>query len=120
MQRVVAHDYGKVGGGAAGVAENIKVYVRARPPAEANAGSDFLTVDDEDKRKLTIMDPKNSKAAKHSEVSFNFDGVFWTDTTQDYVFNAMVEPEVNHVLEGFNCCCFAAWLFLVASGSRVR
>jgi len=106
MQRIVAHEYGKVGG-SGGQMENIKVFVRARPAAEPGTEGDFLVVDEEDKRKLTISDPKASKTAKHSEVSFQFDHVFWTDTVQDTVFAEMVQPQVNHTLEGYNCCCFA-------------
>jgi len=107
MQRIVAHEYGKVGGAAGGQMENIKVFVRARPPAEPGTEGDFLVVDEDDKRKLTISDPKAAKAAKHSEVSFQFDHVFWTDTVQDTVFTHMVQPQVDHTLEGYNCCCFA-------------
>ena len=75
MAHTVKHDYGK----APGSSENIKVYVRARPPAEKSE-SDFLLIDDDDKRKLTIKDPKGIKMAKHSEVSFQFDHIFWTSS----------------------------------------
>eukprot|EP00606_Chrysophyceae_sp_TOSAG23-5_P000164 GSChrysophyteH2.ASY1.ANO1.1021.1 assembled CDS len=104
MAHTVAHDYGKVGGGSGG--ENIQVFVRARPPAD-KVESDFLVIDADDKRKLTIKDPKGIKMAKHSEVSFQFDHLFWTDASQDAVFDAMVMPQVDHVLTGYNCCCFA-------------
>ena len=104
MAHTIAHEYGKVGGSGGG--ENIQVFVRARPPAE-KVESDFLLIDVDDKRKLTIKDPKGQKMAKHSEVSFQFDHLFWTDTSQDTVFDAMVQPQVDHVLSGYNCCCFA-------------
>ena len=107
MHRVVAHEYGKVGGAAVGQTENIKVYVRARPPHDAGSESDFLVIDSDDKRKLTISDPRSAKNTKHSEVSFQFDHVFWTETSQDQVFSYMVQPQIDHILEGYNCCCFA-------------
>lgn len=44
---------------------------------------------------------------KYSEVSFQFDRIFWTDIGQAEIFNSMCKPQVEHVLEGFNTCCFA-------------
>ena len=44
---------------------------------------------------------------KYSEVTFQFDRVFWTDTKQEALFENVVQPQVDHVLNGYNCCCFA-------------
>ena len=107
MEKVVRHEYAPVGGGEGAESTHIKVYLRARPNAEAGLESDFMQVDDEDKRKITIKDPKNADSGKHSEVAFQFDHIFWTDEKQDVVFDNICNPQVNHVLQGYNCCSFA-------------
>jgi hypothetical protein len=33
--------------------------------------------------------------------------VFWTDAQQEEVFNTVCKPQVHHVLNGYNACCFA-------------
>jgi hypothetical protein len=84
---------------------NVKVFVRARPPDEnAQAIETFLTRSG-DSRKISIKDPDPSN--KHSEVTFKFDRIFWTDTTQDDIFESVAKPQIDHVLQGFNACCFA-------------
>jgi hypothetical protein len=100
MHRVIS-DY--TGGGASGN-NNVKVFVRARPPEEA-VDSTFLEVG-EDQRKITIKDP-DTTSKKYSEVAFQFDRVFWTGVAQKEMFEETCKPLVDHVLEGFNCCCFA-------------
>lgn len=88
---------------------NIKVYIRARPPA-VETDSDFLEVDEEDKRKLMIKDPRQSGddgKAKHGEVSFQYDHVFWKDVQQSEVFQSAATPLIENVLSGYNASCFA-------------
>lgn len=108
MHRVVSDYTGGSGGN-----NNVKVFVRARPPEEA-ADTSFLSVSD-DNRKITIKDPDvNSK--KYSEVAFQFDRIFWTETKQKELFDETCQPLVDHVIEGYNCCCFACkciWLFTI-------
>ncbi len=90
---------------------NIKVYVRARPLPEGSVEStDFLTIDAEDSRKLTIKDPDGTNKKKYGEVAFQFDRVFWTDIKQEQVFEIMCQQQVDHILEGYNSCCFACKL----------
>ena len=101
MHRVVS-DYTKVDT----TSSNIKVYVRARPLENEADSSDFLVTDAADERKLVIKDPEASHK-RYGEVSFQFDRVFWTDTKQDEVFNVTSRQQVDHVMNGFNCCCFA-------------
>ena len=98
MHRVVS-DYTGVAGN-----NNVKVFVRARPPEEA-ADSSFLQVD-EGCKKITIKDP-DITSKKYSEVAFQFDRVFWTDTKQKDLFDETCQPLVDHVIEGYNCCVFA-------------
>lgn len=102
---VVTHNYAPVDG----ENTNIKVYIRARPPAEATE-SDFLEIDEEDKRKLLIKDPRGideDSKQKHSEIAFQYDHVFWTGVEQSEVFQAAAFPLIEHVLRGYNACCFA-------------
>ena len=88
----------------------VKVFVRARPPEEA-ADSSFLEVG-EDQRRITIKDPDQSNK-KYSEVAFQFDRVFWTNVAQKEIFEETCRPLVDHVIEGFNCCCFACMIMFL-------
>jgi hypothetical protein len=88
------------------VESNIKVYVRARPLEDGTVPEDFLTVGADDPRQINIKDPDTSNR-KYSEVSFQFDKIFWTDIGQEEIFKLMCKPQVEHVLQGFNTCCFA-------------
>ena len=102
---VVTHNYAPVEGSN----NNIKVFIRARPPAEATE-SDFLEIDEEDRRKLLIKDPRGveeDSKQKHSEIAFQYDHVFWTDVQQSHVFQESAVPLINHVMKGYNASCFA-------------
>lgn len=101
MHRVVA-DYSNT----ESVNSNIKVFVRARPLADETESVDFITPDPDDERKMTIRDP-DSSSKKYGEVSFQFDHVFWANATQSEIFEAMCKPQVEYVMNGYNCCCFA-------------
>ena len=88
---------------------NIKVFVRARPPEiteeqPTEAQAKFLEPSG-DGRRLSIKDPDPSN--KHSEVAFQFDKIIWTGSTQESVFDAVAKPQIDHVLRGYNACCFA-------------
>lgn len=88
---------------------NIKVFVRARPPEDAVAEpadeqQNFLEPSG-DGRRLSIKDPDPSN--KYSEVAFQFDRIIWTGSTQAYVFDTVAKPQIDHVLRGYNACCFA-------------
>eukprot|EP01035_Chromulina_nebulosa_P018244 gene18244-23917_t len=85
---------------------NIKVYVRARPILDKTELTDFISRDSNDERKIIIKDPDVSNK-KYSEVSFQFDKLFWTNSTQEDIFNSISKPQVDRVLSGYNCCCFA-------------
>jgi len=103
MHRVVS-DYTRVDGNET----NIKVFVRARPlfNEDAEVQSDFLLTDQSDDRKIVIKDPDSSNR-RYGEVSFQFDKVFWTDVNQEEIFNSACRVQVDRILDGYNCCCFA-------------
>lgn len=87
---------------------NIKVYVRARPPEEDNSTNmEFLDWrSDPEHKRIVIKDPDiNNK--KYTEVAFQFDRVFWTETQQQEIFNVVCRPQIDNVLRGCNACCFA-------------
>lgn len=89
---------------------NIKVFVRARPPDETSipeqpeALKNFLEPS-ADGRRLSIRDPDPNN--KHSEVAFQFDRIMWTPASQESVFDTVAKPQIDHVLRGYNACCFA-------------
>ena len=105
MAHRVVSDY--TGDGGAGSSVNVKVFVRARPFDDVSGSAEFLQLDPEQSSKLTIKDPEGGNKKKYSEVTFQFDNVFWTDTKQETLFESVVQPQVDHVLNGYNCCCFA-------------
>lgn len=90
---------------------NIKVFVRARPLEDKSLVSDFIEVDKENDRKITIRDPDVANR-RYGEVSFQFDQIFWTEAKQSDVFDAMCKPQIEHVINGYNSCCFACKQFL--------
>ncbi|CAM9956324.1 unnamed protein product, partial [Sphacelaria rigidula] len=57
-------------------------------------------------KKISIKDP-SSHAKHHGEINFSFDKVFWTECSQEEIFQAVAKPQVENILNGFNCCCFA-------------
>lgn len=87
---------------------NIAVYVRARPLDDESAGlpSDFLSIDETDERRLNVKDPESSQR-RYGEANFQFDRIFWTNTPQEEVFQKACRPQIEHVLNGYNSCCFA-------------
>ena len=98
---------------------HIKVYVRARPPDVNKEASEeeFLTLggsSGEDMNTLTIKDPEQKASRKYGEVAFTFDKIMWSKVLQDEVFAEVCKPQVEHVLNGYNCCCFAC-KFLVCT-----
>ncbi len=85
---------------------NINVFVRARPSEDSSDPGEILQVDSEEPRKLVIKDPDASNR-KYGEVSFQFDKIFWTDSDQQNIFDIVCKNQVDHVLNGYNSCCFA-------------
>lgn len=94
---------------------NIKVFVRIRPNEDSSDPSEVLHVaEEEDVRKLVIKDPDSSNR-KYGEVSFQFDKIFWTDVEQAEIFRTVCQPQIDQVLNGYNCCCFACKVLFPSS-----
>jgi hypothetical protein len=108
MTHRVVSDYTRV----ENTSSNIKVFVRARPVDDEGDLAEFLVLDSEDERKIVIKDPEASNR-RYGEVSFQFDNVFWTKSNQEDVFNTTCKSQVDHVLNGFNSCCFACEIILL-------
>jgi len=89
---------------------NIKVFIRARPPEDKSEKFEFLDVSNDGqgdiKKQVTIRDP-NAARSTRGDVSYSYDRIFWVDDDQEVVFNSMCKPQVDHVLNGYNACCFA-------------
>ena len=110
---------------------NISVFIRARPPEKNSSGGNgsssssalapppitFLEYDNNEETQrstIVIKEPGEHVSGsggavnkKYHEVKFQFDRIFWTDTSQDEMFNVVCRPLVDHVLRGYNACCFA-------------
>jgi len=99
----------------AGASENtnVKVFVRARPPAyggedvEKYMQEQFEVPADNPKR-ITLKDVrKKDEHGGGGEHAFSFDRCFWTEASQAEIFSAVCQPQVDHCLRGYNSCCFA-------------
>lgn len=90
---------------------HIKVFVRARPiDVNKESSEEFISlggVSGDDMNTLTIKDPDQKASRKYGEVAFTFDRILWSKVLQDEVFAEVCKPQVEHVLNGYNCCCFA-------------
>lgn len=84
-----------------GTSENVKVFVRIRPKSrkEKNSG-DAVVVQTVDSQRIGI-------ANKQSSTTFDFDGVFGCEASQEEVYNQCVRPYVDEILQGFSCVVFA-------------
>ncbi|CAM9275507.1 unnamed protein product [Ectocarpus sp. 8 AP-2014] len=78
----------------------------ATPQATSSA---FITNFPDNPKKICIKDPAVQGSAKHhGEIYFSFDRVFWTECSQEEIFQqAVAKPQVENILGGFNGCCFA-------------
>lgn len=88
----------------------VKVHVRLRPVAPSlqndacgegthNPANGFIEV------KGTLLQLHD--VAKQHTSQFSFDNVFASDTIQAQLHEGIGEPLVEHVLSGYNACCFA-------------
>ncbi|OQR96253.1 kinesin-like protein [Achlya hypogyna] len=100
MDHTVVTDYTRVS-----ECENVKVYVRARPCADGSEPFDGMFERKKDTPKnITIKDVDKSQYGEHA---FSFDNIFWTQTSQEEVFESTSKPLVEYALRGINSCCFA-------------
>eukprot|EP00614_Pseudopedinella_elastica_P021862 CAMPEP_0172638996 /NCGR_PEP_ID=MMETSP1068-20121228/216503_1 /TAXON_ID=35684 /ORGANISM="Pseudopedinella elastica, Strain CCMP716" /LENGTH=195 /DNA_ID=CAMNT_0013452013 /DNA_START=11 /DNA_END=594 /DNA_ORIENTATION=- len=93
---------------------NVQVFVRARPPANVQNTKEL-----EERFGISSRDPKRIQLTRHAknqkhpddtrelENAFSFDRVFWCESKQEEIFNAMCKQQVDHCLGGYNSCAFA-------------
>jgi hypothetical protein len=92
--------------------ENIKVHIRCRPP-DANFGGaaapdGMYEAQEKDGKQCILALKKGAKdGGRAQRHEFRFDTVFDAPSTQEEVFEGVGEPLVDHVLKGYNACCFA-------------
>ncbi|ETW08726.1 hypothetical protein, variant 1 [Aphanomyces invadans] len=100
MDHKVVTDYTRVS-----ACEHVKVFVRARPCADGSEPFDgMFERKRETPKNITIKDVDRSQYGEHA---FSFDNIFWTETTQEEVFESCSKPLVDYALRGINSCCFA-------------
>ena len=115
MAHQVVSDYTKVSENA-----NVKVFVRARPPETHDEPAEelFELGDAERGGRIKKLSMKQWKRARSEDGdheqwggvggnAFQFDGVFWCNEKQTTVFETVCREQVDHILKGYNACCFA-------------
>jgi len=82
--------------------ENVTVAVRLRPPA--TLAEDITETYTATQTGVIIRDPLSRGRQEHH---FDFSRVFLPEHGQDKVFEFVAKPLIDHLLKGFNSCCFA-------------
>lgn len=80
------------------MAQNIKVFVRARPLTEKEKRNGIELV--QASKEIRVKDRIQKK-------SYYYDDVFSEDSTQIEVYREVVAPLIDQVLKGYNCTVFA-------------
>ncbi|KAL7687816.1 putative kinesin-like protein [Plasmopara halstedii] len=100
MDHKVTTDYTRLLGNA-----NVKVYVRARPCADGRkAPEDMFERKKDNPNNIVIKDTERMQYGNHA---FSFDNIYWTDTTQETLFEATSKCLIDYAFNGINSCCFA-------------
>lgn len=92
---------------------NVQVAVRCRPlnSREIASGERSVLLCTEDRREVVCVAPatqrKGPAAGANSKKTYTYDHVFGPDATQADVFEGIVKPIVDEVLQGYNCTVFA-------------
>lgn len=98
---------------------NVQVAVRCRPlnERERTHGERSIITCEEDRREVLlnassaprkpIPTSSSASASLSGKKTFTYDHVFSAAATQEEVYNRLVEPIVDEVLEGYNCTVFA-------------
>lgn len=92
---------------------NVQVAVRCRPlnHRELTSGERSVLVCAEDRREVVCAAPitqrKGPAASANSKKMYTYDHVFGQDATQADVYEGIVKPIVDEVLQGYNCTVFA-------------
>lgn len=93
-------------------AVNVQVAVRCRPlnERERSAGERTIIQCEPSRREVHFSPPIGRKAPAGSNAgkkTFTYDHVFGPDASQGDVYQGVVKPIVDEVLEGYNCTVFA-------------
>ena len=95
---------------------NVQVAVRCRPlnDRERSQGDRNILICDPSRREVQFNNPTvarkpSAKTAVNSSAkkTFTYDQVFGPEATQAQVYDKLVQPIVDEVLEGYNCTVFA-------------
>ncbi|GLE04391.1 hypothetical protein PINS_up013333 [Pythium insidiosum] len=86
------------------MAHGVQVSCRVRPPDAGSAASSGSAVS---LLAPTTVCVDGSHASEKAPTTFSFDSVFGPETTQRELFDAVGEPLVRHVLDGFHCALLA-------------
>ena len=81
--------------------QNIQVFVRCRPLKDNEKRSAVEVLPERNEIKLV------ERSKRSSAKNFVYDQVFSCDSRQDQVFDAVVRPLIDQVLDGYNCTVFA-------------
>jgi hypothetical protein len=84
--------------------ENIKVFIRLRPPANGKEVTPNMF--ELGNGTLALRNPNDDGGGSGGH-KFKFDASFDQNASQETVFKSVAEPLVSKVLSGFNACCFA-------------
>ena len=106
MDHQVVSDYS---GNDENTSSAIKVFVRARPAeGDTNNGLDHFTLFPPQNKKIKISDPNTGpNHNKYGDHVFSYNSVFWADIQQKELYESTCSPHVEHVMNGYNSCCFA-------------
>lgn len=92
---------------------NVQVAVRCRPlnSRERSSGERTVLTCAEERREVICSAPnavrKGGSAAANPKKMYTYDHVFGPDASQADVYEGIVEPIVDEVLQGYNCTVFA-------------
>ena len=83
---------------------NIKVVLRCRPMTKAESMKDRAVINCVSDK---VVEVNYASMGKQAKKGFTFDGVFDAASTQTEVYDGVVRPVVDEVLQGYNCTVFA-------------
>jgi len=99
------------------MAQNIKVVLRCRPMTSTEASREKRAIKCVSDKHVEVNYGAMGKSAKKS---FAFDGVYDEESTQEDVYESVVRPVVDEVLQGYNCTVFAYGQVLFLQALCVR
>lgn len=85
--------------------KHIQVVARCRPPSKDELDSPEVAVINKETKTVNVSfgPTMKNKLVKN----FHFDKVFGSDASQEEVYEFVLQPMIDDVIEGFNCTVFA-------------